>query len=126
LQFREDYEATTSYLINNYRSTRHIIEAANSLIERNPDRLKQSHPIQINASRRDHPRGGDWEELDTERRGQVIRLSIPGDEQTRPNLQVQAAVAELQRLLELENGDWQGCAILARRHECLYPRSSVV
>lgn len=121
LQFREDYEATTSYLIDNYRSTRHIIEAANSLIERNPDRLKQRHPIQINASRRDHPRGGEWEELDTERRGQVIRLSIPGDEQTRPNLQAQAAVAELQRLLDLENGDWQGCAILARRHECLYP-----
>src|SRR5690606_27019556 len=68
-----------------------------------------------------NPRGGDWEDLDTERRGQVTRLSIPGDEQTRPNLQAQAAVAELQRLLDLENGDWQGCAILARRHECLHP-----
>lgn len=121
LQFREDYEATTSYLIDNYRSSRHIIAAANSLIEGNPDRLKQRHPIQINTSRRDHPRGGEWEQMDAERRGQVLRLAIPGDEQTRTNLQAQAAVAELQRLLALEEGDWQGCAILARRHECLYP-----
>lgn len=121
LQFREDYEATTSYLIDNYRSSRHIIAAANSLIERNPQRLKQQHPIQINAARRDHSLGGEWEERDAERRGQVMRLAIQGDERTRPNLQAQAAVAELQRLLDLESGDWNGCAILSRRHEYLYP-----
>lgn len=121
LQFRADYEATTSYLIDNYRSSQSIIAAANALIAHNPARLKQQHPIQINSSRRENPHGGVWAALDAERRGQVLRLGIPGDEQTRTNLQAQAAVDELQRLLALENGDWHGCAILSRRHECLYP-----
>ncbi|HUC85782.1 MAG TPA: RecQ family ATP-dependent DNA helicase, partial [Candidatus Acidoferrales bacterium] len=39
-RFREDYEAEVHYLVENYRSTRHIIEAANHLIEVNRDRMK--------------------------------------------------------------------------------------
>lgn len=121
LQFRDDYEAKTSYLIDNYRSSRHIIEAANGLIERNPERLKQQHPIQINASRSSLPRGGVWEEMDVQRAGRVLRLSIAGDEPMRANLQAQAAVAELKRLLDIENGDWEGAAVLSRTHQYLYP-----
>lgn len=34
-RFREDYSASTSYLVDNYRSSAHIIEAANTVIGRN-------------------------------------------------------------------------------------------
>lgn len=68
---------------------------------RNPDRLKQEHPIQINAARRLQPKGGNWEGLDLERAGRVLR----GEEGVRANLQAQAAMAELQRLLTLNRED---------------------
>ena len=120
-RFREDYSAANAYLIDNYRSTALIIEAANHVINRNAERLKQDHPIQINAARRDLPRGGDWEHLDPERSGRVLRLRIEGEEGVRSNLQAQAAMVELQRLLSLGCEEWQGCAVLARTHQYLWP-----
>ncbi|MCE2530159.1 MAG: RecQ family ATP-dependent DNA helicase [Acidimicrobiia bacterium] len=51
-RFGEDFDATPEYLVENYRSTRHIIEAANGLIAHNKDRMKGDHPIRINAARR--------------------------------------------------------------------------
>ena len=92
-----------------------IIDAANRVITRNPERLKQDHPIQINAARRDQPKGGEWESLDPERAGRVLRLRIEGEEGARANLQAQAVMAELQRLLSLNGEEWQGCAVLARK-----------
>ena len=55
--FENDYSARTAYLTQNYRSTRHIIEASNSLIARAPDRLKTKHPITIDTDRRSQPPG---------------------------------------------------------------------
>ncbi|MGY4493577.1 RecQ family ATP-dependent DNA helicase [Pseudomonas sp. TE3610] len=121
LQFREDYKAKTSYLIDNYRSTAHIIAAANQLIEHNPERLKQHHPIQIDMARREQAPGGEWQALDEDRRGQVLRLLIQGQEADRGNVQAQAAVTELARLVGLENGEWDGCAVLSRTHQYLLP-----
>ncbi|WP_425316070.1 RecQ family ATP-dependent DNA helicase [Stutzerimonas chloritidismutans] len=120
-RFREDYSASTSYLVDNYRSSACIIEAANSVIGRNPDRLKQDHPIQIDTARRERPKGGDWESLDPERAGWVLRLRVDAEDDTRANVQAQAAMAELQRLLTLDPEDWQGCAVLARTHQYLLP-----
>ncbi|HBH35520.1 MAG TPA: RecQ family ATP-dependent DNA helicase, partial [Gammaproteobacteria bacterium] len=56
-QFEQDYNARTHYLVENYRSTANIINAANQLIELNSDRMKTGHPIQINAARRSEPCG---------------------------------------------------------------------
>lgn len=121
LRFRDDYQARTSYLTDNYRSSACIIQAANQLIECNPERLKQQHPIQIDLARREQAAGGEWMLLDEQRQGRVLRLSIHGEERALANLQAQAAFAELQRLLELENGEWSGCAVLSRTHHYLLP-----
>ena len=50
-RFQADYQAKLDYLVENYRSSRHIIDAANRLIAANPERLKASHPIRINHAR---------------------------------------------------------------------------
>ncbi len=56
-EFERDYQAQTHFLVENYRSTAHIIHAANQLIAHNRDRMKSGHSIQINAARRDDPPG---------------------------------------------------------------------
>lgn len=118
-RFREEYSAQKNYLVDNYRSSACIIDAANRVIGRNPDRLKKDHPIQIDTVRRALPEGGDWEALDIERAGQVLRLRIEAEGSARANIQAQAVMAELQRLLSLDSEDWQGCAVLARTHQYL-------
>lgn len=120
-RFRDDYSATQNYLVDNYRSSRYIIEAANRVIAHNPNRLKQDHPIQIDAARRTWPQDGDWQTSDAKRAGRVVRLRVEADADARANVQAQAAMAELERLLSLENDAWHGCAVLARTHHYLLP-----
>ena len=57
-RFREDYAAEIHYLVENYRSTGHIIAAANALIAHNRDRMKTDHPICRDHSRAEDPPGG--------------------------------------------------------------------
>jgi ATP-dependent DNA helicase RecQ len=120
-RFREDYSAIKNYLVDNYRSSGYIIDAANIIIGRNPNRLKHNHPIQIDTARRARLKGGEWEALDLKRAGRVIRMRIEAEGNVRANLQAQAAMAELERLLSLDCEDWQGCAVLARTHQYLLP-----
>ena len=54
-QFEEEFSAERHYLVENYRSTRHIIDASNALIQHNRDRMKVDHPIRANANREDDP-----------------------------------------------------------------------
>ena len=121
-RFCEEFGAQISYLVENYRSSRAIIVAANNLIAHNAARLKAEQPIRIDPARAAVPPGGRWEALDPARRGSVLRLRVAGADRPCGNLQAQAAVAELERLRALEErDDWQGLAVLARSHRYLWP-----
>ena len=117
-RFQEDYQAKIEYLIENYRSSSHIIAAANQIIADNPERLKQEHPIRINFRRQTDLSGGRWEKLDSLARGRVHIVCSPSD----ANIQAQMAMAEVRRLFELSpSADWADFAILARSHKLLAP-----
>jgi len=51
-KFKEDYQAKTFYLIENYRSTYPIIMASSSFIALNQNRMKTDYPCQINSKRK--------------------------------------------------------------------------
>ncbi len=121
-QFRDDYDAGITYLVDNYRSSARIIDAANCVVGANEDRLKAEHPITIDKARKVLPAGGQWEARDPERAGKVMRIKIPGSVRSRGNLQAQAVVTEMARLIALEElGSWDGCAVLGRGHGYLKP-----
>ncbi|MFN2353350.1 MAG: RecQ family ATP-dependent DNA helicase [Desulfopila sp.] len=109
-RFRADYGAEVHYLVENYRSTTHIIDAANALIRLNIDRMKTDHAITINTARRNLSAGGNREITDPVACGRVQRIEVEDEiEQSR------ALVAEVLRLRQLEEGlDINSCAILAR------------
>lgn len=70
-RFQRDYQADVHYLIDNYRSSAHIISSANRLIAENRDRMKTDYPIRINRARVRYPPGGRWEQLDPLVKGRV-------------------------------------------------------
>ena len=74
-QFEDDYQAERHHLVENYRSTSNIINAANHLIEGNRDRMKIEFPIRINKSRKRNTSGGAWGVVDPVSHGQVQILS---------------------------------------------------
>jgi ATP-dependent DNA helicase RecQ len=117
-RFREDYQAETVYLVENYRSTQHIISVANQVIAGAPGRMKTDHPIRINHARAGQPAGGRWERLDEVARGQVQLFRVPADR----NVQAQLAMQEIERLRALDPGaDWSQFAVIARTHATLEP-----
>ena len=117
-RFEQDYKAKPIYLTDNYRSTAHIIRAANALIEPACDRMKTKHPIRIDQARAQQPHGGEWSKLDPVGEGRVQLLSAGEN----PISQAQAAMQELQRLSTLTEGwDWSSCAVIAREWKYLDP-----
>ena len=117
-RFREDYSRKVIYLVENYRSTRHIISASNALIRSNRDRMKGEHPILINRDRRMTLPGGRWERLDPVSKGRVRIVSVP-------DTSGQAACVKtgIDRLKALDpKVDWCDIAILSRTNA---PLSSV-
>ena len=117
-RFEADYGPKPTYLIDNYRSTDHIIATANALITPARQRMKTGHPIRIDRARAKDPSGGDWDALDPISRGRVQILSTWRD----PISQAQVAMAELQRLAALSpNWDWSTCAVIAREWKYLDP-----
>lgn len=117
-RFETDYQAKPFYLIDNYRSTAHIITAANALIAPAMDRMKSSHPIRINKNREKLPPGGDWQARDSVAQGRVQILSA-GDN---PISQAMAVMAELERLAVRDaNWKWASCAVIAREWKLLDP-----
>lgn len=119
-QFISDYRAKLHPLVENYRSTRAIIDAANCLIARNRDRMKREHPIRINRSRAADPPGGSWEGRDPLGCARVRRIQVADGWQ-----QCRFVADEIQRIIDLDTslrlGDF---AIVARtRQELAAARS---
>ncbi|MEJ2040453.1 MAG: RecQ family ATP-dependent DNA helicase, partial [Desulfosarcinaceae bacterium] len=117
-RFQKDYEVgAIDYLVENYRSSGHIIQAANLLISRNRDRMKGDHPIRVNRQRKSDARGGRWTSLDSLGRGQVQILKVSDAAH-----QAEAVFQELSRLSTLDpHFDWNSCAVLARTNRILAP-----
>ena len=59
-RFERDYGPKPTFLTGNYRSTGHIIAAANTVIEPARQRMKSAHPIHIDQTREKDPLGGEW------------------------------------------------------------------
>lgn len=115
-RFREDYGATVRYLTENYRSSRHIVTAANQLIGGNRDRMKMAHPITVNRERTDAPAGGRWASLDPETGGRVVVLEVHDEAE-----QALAVGNELIRLRQLEPlMDWTSVALICTKRKTFH------
>ena len=110
-RFEEDYGAKPAFLTDNYRSSGHIVGAANAVIEPARQRMKAGHRIGVDRNRVNEPPGGAWVGLDPVARGRV-QLLPAGDSAI---TQAQTAVAELKRLSTLgQDWNWSACAVIAR------------
>ncbi|MDD2749189.1 MAG: RecQ family ATP-dependent DNA helicase [Acidithiobacillus sp.] len=117
-QFEKDYNAKPAYLVENYRSTRNIIEVANALISPARNRMKREHPICINAQRSQAPAGGEWEQRDPVVQGRVQILPAGKNKFT----QAIQIMGELQRLSRIDpDWDWRRVAVIGRCWEDLEP-----
>ena len=121
-RFAQDYRAREEYLIENYRSSGHIIEAANRCIEPASERLKRDHLLRIDSQRKTEPPGGNWARRDDLAKGKVQILQVAGGQLA----QAVAAVGELKRLSALDpDWQWRRCAVIARNWADLDPVRSV-
>ena len=117
-RFEADYKSRPAFLVENYRSTRHIIAAANAVIGPARERMKVENPIRINRARSKNPQGGEWQKLDPVARGGVQILPTGHDMIS----QAQTAMTEFQRLCGLSSEwDWSKCAVIAREWRYLAP-----
>ena len=123
--FREDYLGSgeePSYLVENYRSTRHIIDAANCVIAPATNRMKRDHPVRIDARRQNDPPGGDMSRDDPMVGGrvQVLHLSRPRPGNDWMLQQAVVVMEEFRRLQGLSTDwDWSSCAVIAREWKYL-------
>ena len=121
-RFEQDYNARTSLLVENYRSSGHIIDAANAVIAPAQPRMKTDHAIRRNDQRSNDPPGGIWQSLDPVSGGRAQILAPAGDAMS----QAQAAMAEMTRLSSLAaDWDWGRCAVIAREWSYLEPVRSI-
>jgi ATP-dependent DNA helicase RecQ len=117
-RFEADYNAKPAFLTENYRSTRLIIEAANTLIDLAMDRMKAGHPISVDRGRREEPLGGVWQALDPVTKGRVQILPAGANDMA----QAMAVMGELERLAKLDpDWDWAKTAVISREWKYLEP-----
>lgn len=117
-RFEDDYSARPAYLVENYRSTGHIIDAANLMIAPAKSRMKAEHPIAIDRARSKLPAGGEWGKLDPVGEGRVQVLPAGGNLLT----QAMAVMLELGRLAQLDkHWDWSDAAVISRDWKSLEP-----
>ena len=117
-RFEADYASKPTFLTDNYRSTAHIIAAANLVIEPARARMKVGHPISVDRARAKAPPGGEWQSRDPVGQGRVQVLPAGGGAMT----QALAVMTELQRLSRLEpNWSWSRAAVMAREWKYLEP-----
>jgi ATP-dependent DNA helicase RecQ len=118
-RFQADYNAQPAFLIENYRSSAHIIEAANRVIEKCAQRMKTENRITINRARDKEKAGGAWEKLDHAMSKGRVQILPCG---TNLLTQAHAVMTELSRLASLnKDWDWSRTAVIARRWDSLQP-----
>ncbi|NCA72930.1 MAG: ATP-dependent helicase, partial [Sphingobacteriia bacterium] len=124
-RFEQDYQARRYQLIENYRSTAHIVHCANRVVARARDRMKSGQEIRIDHARREQPEGGDYAACDPVAAGRVHVLEAPRD----ARLEAQLALAEIQRLHGLAHaggaGQWGRFAVISRRWDDLEPLAAL-
>ncbi len=117
-RFESDYTAKPMYLVENYRSTKHIVDAANLLIASAKGRMKVESPIRVDRKRSNTPPGGAWANLDPVGQGRIQVLAAGNG---LPE-QAMAAMTELQRLSGLAPAwDWAQVAVISREWRYLEP-----
>jgi ATP-dependent DNA helicase RecQ len=117
-RFEADYRAKPEFLIENYRSSAHIIAAANAVIAPAAARMKSGHDIAINRQRLKDAPGGEMAGLDPVAQGRVQLLDCGADD----IVQARAALDELLRLSRLDpDWNWARTAIIARNWRQLAP-----
>ena len=117
-RFEADYKSSPAFLTENYRSTHHIISAANAVIEPARERMKVDNPIRVNRARSRDPQGGEWEKLDPVAGGKVQVFPAGRD----AVFQARIAMAEFERLKNRSSHwDWSKSAVIARKWEHLDP-----
>ena len=114
-RFEDDYQARRHLLVENFRSTRHIIDIANAVISGVSQRMK-AEPIRINAARAKALPGGEWQNIDRVGQGRVQILPA-GESATEQAL---AAYTEIMRLQAL-GLDPSRTAVIARKWKFLDP-----
>jgi ATP-dependent DNA helicase RecQ len=124
-QFAGDYQARTHYLLENYRSTAHIIHCANRVVAPLGERMKIRQVLRVDHARRDAPDGGDFAGLDNLTQGRVHVLETPAQVAG----EAEAALAELIRLNRLKHsgqtGFWGQFAVIARHWQALEPMAAL-
>jgi ATP-dependent DNA helicase RecQ len=117
-RYETDYKAKLSYLTENYRSTAHIIAAANLVIAPIPNRMKAKRPIRVDAARAREAAGGSWQKRDAVGQGRVQILPAGVNDLT----QAMSVMTEFTRLAGLDSDwDWGRCAVIAREWKNLAP-----
>ncbi len=117
-QFEQDYSAKPFFLTENYRSSHHIITAANAVIETASERMKLGHDITVDKDRIKAPPGDVMESLDPVAQGRVQILSCPAGN----DAQAMAALEEMVRLSQLiPDWTWSRAAIISRDWRKLAP-----
>ena len=117
-QFEADYRARPQYLVENYRSSGHIIAAANAVIAQSASRMKAGRDIAVDRKRAKDQPGGEMAALDPVAQGRVQVLDCPADDIA----QARAALDELVRLSRLDSDwNWARTAIIARDWRRLAP-----
>ncbi|MBC7860163.1 MAG: RecQ family ATP-dependent DNA helicase [Burkholderiaceae bacterium] len=124
-RFEADYSARRYHLVENYRSTAHIIDCANRVIARSRERMKSDQEIRINFARKNQPAGGEFEARDPLVRGQVHILESGSD----LLCEVQHVLDEIRRLASLDAGGaaprWGRFAVIARQWSHLEPMAAI-
>ncbi len=121
-RFQKDYNAEVHYLVQNFRSTKRIIQASNQFIAKNRDRMKTGHEIRICDNRQGEPDGGIFEELDRYRQGRVKLIELEDE-----SIESLAVLEEIEEIRKINpEASWSQFAVVSRLKVSLHPIRSLL